>query len=114
MLLEPRAGERAGRDHREGLRLGAVHGGPHQDAADLVVRLEEERKLCAIMGDTTAHSFLGEISNLIEQQAKALSEAEERCAKLVRDVICTIDWPPTDGDTLIDALQSAIRTGKVS
>lgn len=53
-------------------------------------------------------------ANLIEQQAKALSEAEERCAKLVRDVICTIDWPPTDGDTLIDALQSAIRTGKVS
>jgi hypothetical protein len=49
---------------------------PHQDAADVVVRLEEERKLCAIMGDTTAHSFLGEISNLIEQQAKALSEAE--------------------------------------
>jgi len=87
---------------------------PHQDAADLVVRLEEERKLCAIMGDTTAHSFLGEISNLIEQQVKALSEAEalaeERLQNYRKGMSVVRDLNMRHKRELADILKSAANT----
>ena len=69
-------------------------------ALDLLVKVQFTQPPVTV--SVLIADFLNQIAPLYREQA----------ARDARDALCDMEWPPQDGDALIDLVQAAIRKGE--
>lgn len=116
--LRERSLELSGRSIDRGCQDSGISANLCDEAVDLITKLGAERD-AAVQEVSVLRQIVHDMTDGItanmaeaEHQAVAMAAARnmrERAAMAVRNRICTISWPPEDGDELIDTLMAVVR-----